>query len=234
MIATLGTTFLRPRFLPADVVRALTLVSLPIATIGWGSTSFAVMSLALFGVVLPRMLGLRQAFDVAVCLLVLLAGWSSALEWYTSVFLWDKVVHVVLTGLLAALLAVIAADLRLVPHAPEAGRVPVALLVFSAGLAIGAVWEMGEWLGHNYVDSRIYVGYDDTIGDLAADGLGGLLVGFALPWLADRREVVRPAAGSGAGSGAGPAGPAASAASAGSAGRHGARPVTRSEGSRRG
>lgn len=191
MIAALGPTFLRPRFTPADVVRLATLVSVPVAAVGWGSTSFAVMALALFGVVVPRALGLRPAFDLAVCLLVLLAGWSSALEWYTSVFLWDKVVHVVLTGLLAALLAVIAADLRLVPHAPDAGRVAVALLVFCAGLAIGAVWEMCEWLGHNFVDSAIYVGYDDTIGDLAADGLGGLLVGFALPWLAASREVVR-------------------------------------------
>jgi len=192
VIATLGTTFLRRRFLAADVVRLLTLVSVPVATVGWGATSFAVMSLALFGVVLPRMLGLRPVFDVAVCVLVLVAGWSSALEWYTSVFLWDKLIHVVLTGLLAALLAVIAADMRLVPHAPDAGRVSVAVLVFCAGLAIGSVWEMGEWLGHNFVDSRIYVGYDDTIGDLAADGLGGLLVGFALPWLARDREVVRP------------------------------------------
>ena len=194
MIATLGETFLRRRFLAADVVRLLTLVSVPVATIGWGSTSFAVMSLALFGVVLPRMLGLRPAFDLAVCVLVLVAGWSSALEWYTSVFLWDKLIHVVLTGLLAALLAVIAADLRLVPHAPDAGRVSVSILVFTVGLAIGAVWEMCEWLGHNYVDSAIFVGYDDTIGDLAADGLGGLLVGLVLPWLAAERDVVQPPA----------------------------------------
>ncbi|WP_220034223.1 hypothetical protein [Curtobacterium sp. MCSS17_008] len=192
MMRSLGMTFLRRKFLAADVVRVLTLVSIPVATIGWGSTSFAVMSLALFGVVLPRMLGLRPAFDMAVCVLVLVAGWSSALEWYTSVFLWDKLIHVVLTGLLAALLAVIAADLRLVPHAPDAGRVSVSLLVFTVGLGIGAVWEMCEWLGHNYVDSKIYVGYDDTIGDLAADGLGGLLVGLALPWLARDREVMQP------------------------------------------
>lgn len=191
---SLGLTFLRRRFLPADVVRVLTLVSIPVATIGWGTTSFAVMSLALFGVVLPRMLGLRPAFDLAVCVLVFVAGWSSALEWYTSVFLWDKLIHVVLTGLLAALLAVIAADLRLVPHAPGAGRIAVSLLVFCAGLAIGAVWEVAEWLGHNFIDPAIHVGYDDTIGDLVADGLGGLLVGLALPWLAAERDVRYPGA----------------------------------------
>ncbi len=192
MIATLGTTFLRPRFMAADVVRALTLVSLVVATIGWGGTAFPVMALCLLGVVVPRMLGLRPTFDMAVCLLVLLSGWSSVLEWYTTVFLWDKFMHVVLTGLLAAVLYVIGSELRAVPAPDSERRVVVAVLALAAGLAIGAVWEMGEWLGHNFVDSRIFVGYDDTIGDLAADGAGGLLVGLGLPWLAARREVVRP------------------------------------------
>jgi hypothetical protein len=192
VIATLGPTFLRPRFLVADVVRALTLVSVVVAAVGWGGTAFPVMALALLGVVMPRMLGLRPAFDVAVCVLVLLAGWSSVLEWYTTVFLWDKFMHVVLTGLLAAVLYVISADLRAVPAPHAERRVVVAVLALCAGLAVGAVWEMGEWLGHNFVDSKIFVGYDDTIGDLAADGSGGLLVGLGLPWLAARREVVRP------------------------------------------
>lgn len=192
MIRTLGPTFLRPRFLVADVVRGLTLVSLVVATIGWGGTAFPVMALCLLGVVVPRMLGLRPAFDVLVCVLVLVAGWSSVLEWYTSVFLWDKLVHVLLTGLLAAVAYVLGSDVRAVP-APHSERpVVVAVLALCAGLAIGAAWEMGEWLGHNFVDSAIYVGYDDTIGDLAADGFGGLLAGFGLPWLAAERTVVHP------------------------------------------
>lgn len=190
MIATLGPTFLRPRFLLADVVRVLTLVSLVVASVGWGGTALPVMALALLGAVVPRMLGLRPAFDLAVCVLALVAGWSSVFEWYTTVFLWDKFVHVVLTGLLAALVYVIGSDLRGVPAAPGARRIAVAVTTTIAGLAVGAVWEMGEWLGHHYVDSAIFVGYDDTIGDLAADGLGALVAGFALPWLAARREVV--------------------------------------------
>jgi hypothetical protein len=192
VIATFGPTFLRPTFLVADIVRALTLVSLVVASIGWGGTAFPVMALSLLGVVVPRMLGLRPAFDVLVCTLVLIAGWSSVLEWYTSLFLWDKLIHVVLTGLLAAVLYVIGADLRAVPAPSDERRVVVALLALCAGLAVGAAWEMGEWLGHNFVDSAIFVGYDDTIGDLAADGAGGLLAGFGLPWLAARRTVVRP------------------------------------------
>lgn len=191
MIATLGPTFLRPRFLAADVVRALTLASLVVATIGWGGTAFPVMALCLLGVVVPRMLGLRPAFDVLVCVLVLVAGWSSVLEWYTSVFLWDKVVHVLLTGLLAAVAYVIAADLRVVRPATRSPLAVVVVVTTVAAFGIGAVWEIGEWAGHTYVDSAIFVGYVDTIGDLAADGFGGVLAGFGLPWLAARRSVVR-------------------------------------------
>lgn len=191
MIATLGPTFLRPRFLAADVVRALTIVSLVVATIGWGGTAFPVMALCLLGVVVPRMLGLRPAFDVLVCVLVLVAGWSSVLEWYTAVFLWDKVVHVLLTGLLAAVAYVIAADLRVVRPATDSPLAVVVVVTTVAAFGIGAVWEIGEWAGHTYVDSAIFVGYVDTIGDLAADGFGGVLAGFGLPWLAARRSVVR-------------------------------------------
>jgi len=191
VIATLGPTFLRPRFLAADVVRALTLASLVVATIGWGGTAFPVMALCLLGVVVPRMLGLRPAFDVLVCVLVLVAGWSSVLEWYTSVFLWDKVVHVLLTGLLAAVAYVIAADLRVVRPATRSPLAVVVVVTTVAAFGIGAVWEIGEWAGHTYVDSAIFVGYVDTIGDLAADGFGGVLAGFGLPWLAARRSVVR-------------------------------------------
>ncbi|WFR68600.1 hypothetical protein P9139_11135 [Curtobacterium flaccumfaciens] len=150
------------------------------------------MSLCLLGVVVPRMLGLRPAFDVLVCVLVLVAGWSSVLEWYTTVFLWDKLVHVLLTGLLAAVAYVIGADLGAV-GAPDRGRLPVVVVLATiTGFGIGAVWEVGEWAGHTYVDPAVFVGYRDTIGDLAADGLGGLLAGFGLPWLAGRRSVVVP------------------------------------------
>ncbi|WP_420364141.1 hypothetical protein AABM26_07880 [Curtobacterium aetherium] len=197
MIATLGLTFLRRphgAVWIADVLRLVTLVSVPVALIGWGAVAFAVMALALLGAVVPRMLGLRPTFDVAVVLLSLVAGWSSPLDWYTTVFLWDKVVHVVLVGLLAGLLYVIASDVGVVASAPRAGVLLSALVALAAGMAIGAVWEIGEWLGHNFIDDTIYVGYDDTIGDLAADGLGALLAGFALPWLSRERRVVRAGA----------------------------------------
>ncbi|PZF64012.1 hypothetical protein DEJ33_12920 [Curtobacterium sp. MCPF17_047] len=195
MIDTFGPTFLRRphgAVWAADVLRIVTLVSVPVAAVGWGAVAFAVTTLALLGTVVPRMLGLRPTFDAAVVLLCLVAAWSSVLDWYTTVFLWDKLVHVILVGLLAALLVVIASDAGVVVSAPRAGVLLSALVALAAGMAIGSVWEIGEWLGHNLVDDTIFVGYDDTIGDMAADGLGALLAGFALPWLSRERRVVQP------------------------------------------
>jgi hypothetical protein len=193
MIATMGATVLRrPRGAEgiADAVRALTVLSVPVAAVGWGPVAFAVLMISLLAVVVPRVLGLRPAFDIALCVLSLVAAWSSLLGWYVSVFLWDKVVHVSLCGALAALLVVIASDLAVVPAPQGAERVVVVVLSTLAGLALGSVWEMFEWVGHTFLDSTIRVGYDDTVGDLAADGAGSLAVGFLLPWLAGDRRVV--------------------------------------------
>jgi hypothetical protein len=195
IVRTAGPTFLRrPRGTEwvADVLRVLTLLSIPLATIGWGPIAFAVMSLTLFGVVVPRILGLRPGFDVALCLLALVAGWSSALEWYTTVPGWDKAIHFLLVGALAVLVVVIASDLGILPDATRM-RVVVAVAVCGTiGLAIGAVWEMFEWVGHNYLDSTIFVGYDDTIGDLLADGGGAVVVGIVARWCASDRRIVEP------------------------------------------
>ncbi len=164
----------------ADVVRVLTLLSIPVATIAGGARRSRDVARVVRGGP-PRMPDSdRVSTWRSACWCS--SPWSSALEWYTSVFLWDKLIHVVLTGLLAALLAVIAADLRLVPHAPDAGRVTVSAPGVHPRLAIGSCGRCASGSGTT-TSLAIYVGYDDTIGDLAATTLGGLLVGLALPWL---------------------------------------------------
>ncbi len=47
-------------------------------------------------------------------------------------------------------------------------------------MAAGVVWEIGEWFGHTFIDTSIVVEYTDTIGDLAAGGLGSLVAGGLL------------------------------------------------------
>jgi hypothetical protein len=55
------------------------------------------------------------------------------------------------------------------------------LLVVALGLSIGALWELYEWIGRNWLgNTSIHVGYDETILDLAMDGLGSLTVALLL------------------------------------------------------
>ena len=74
---------------------------------------------------------------------------------------------------------VLAARLEVVPGVlgtrPRA-RVPI-VFITSAGLALSALWEMVEWVGYAFITDEIFVTYVDTIGDMAAGGLGALVGG---------------------------------------------------------
>ncbi len=61
--------------------------------------------------------------------------------------------------------------------ATAAGTVVVAVAV---GLALSAVWEMVEWAGWLFISDEIFVGYQDTIGDMAIGGVGAAVAGLVL------------------------------------------------------
>lgn len=191
----------------ADAVRVVAALSVVVVGVGWGVVEIAVLMLALLGTLVPRMLGLRASVDLMVGVAVLGAAWSSVFELYTRIAGYDTVVHFALNGLLAAVVVVLAQRAGWVVSvsgpgrggAGRSARVGSVVLTVAFGLAVGTLWEMGEWAGHTLVDSAIFVDYDDTIGDLAAGGLGSLLVGLALPFVVggDVRERVARASSSG-------------------------------------
>ena len=201
----------------ADAVRVVAALSVVVVGVGWGVVEIAVLMLALLGTLVPRMLGLRASVDLMVGVAVLGAAWSSVFELYTRVAGYDTVVHFVLNGLLAAVVVVLARRVGWVVSPDDAGRggagrsarVGSVVLTVAFGLAAGTLWEMGEWAGHTLVDSAIFVGYDDTIGDLAAGGLGSLLAGLAMPFVVggDVRGRVARASSSGVDGGAVGVGP---------------------------
>lgn len=162
----------------ADGVRLLVAASVVVAALGWGWIQFAVFMLALLAALAPRALALPGVLDIATGVAALLAAWSNVLDLYDSVPGWDKFIHAVLGGLVALLAVILAQRAGATPEA-GARRSRLLLVAFTAtcGLATGAIWEMLEWFGHTYIDPAVHVGYDDTIGDLAADGLGSLAAG---------------------------------------------------------
>ncbi|MBF4461378.1 MULTISPECIES: hypothetical protein [unclassified Rathayibacter] len=179
----------------ADAVRMAGALSIVAAALGWGLVDVAVFGLAAIGLVLPRFLGIRAALDAAFGIALLVASWSSVLDLYAAWTTWDLVVHGVLNGLVAVVAFLLAARAGVVP--PVAGQggplAPAVVLCVCFGITAGVLWEWGEWAGHRFIDSSIFVGYDDTLGDLAAGALGSLLAGSLMRYWSATSRVGRAA-----------------------------------------
>lgn len=177
----------------ADGLRVLGLLSVLAAFIGWGLVEVLLFLLVLLGQLLTRAAGTHPVLDGATSAVLLLASWSAVLDWYTAVPALDLAVHFAATGVLAAL------AFRLWQRWPEPAPQPASgtravLHVLSLGALLSVLWEFGEWFGYYLVSSEINVGYDDTVGDLAAGLLGSLAAGTVL---ARRRPAADVAGGAG-------------------------------------
>ncbi|HEY4615036.1 MAG TPA: hypothetical protein VIG75_06215 [Citricoccus sp.] len=160
----------------ADVAAVLTVLSLVAGTLD-GVVAVALFALVLLGQVVVRLVPLQAAVQAGTAVSLLAAAWAAMTDAYQLVSWLDVLAHFAVTGLLAVLstTAVYRAGwLRAGPGA--AGTV---LLTTALGVLLAVAWEFGEWVGHTYLDPAIQVGYDDTVGDLAA-GLAGAAAGGVL------------------------------------------------------
>lgn len=168
----------------SDGVRLLGVVSLLAVLLWHGPVEAALFALVLLGLLVSRCLPAAPLFSSLYGLTLLLAAWSSVMDLYARISWWDLAVHFAATGTIAVmawyLLAAYGAVTAWHPGGRPVPRFAVPAVVTALGLALSVLWEFGEWWGHNYVDATINVGYQDTIGDLAAGGFGSLLSGFLL------------------------------------------------------
>ncbi|MFO6452241.1 MULTISPECIES: hypothetical protein [unclassified Aeromicrobium] len=175
-----------------DVLRAAGVVSVVAATIQGGWMGFALFFLVLGGLFIPRAIGTGPALDVAYCTALLLGGWAAQLDWYVAVPELDIVVHAVATGLIAALTWQVLVKVGALPAHDDPRiarpRLGAFIVTITTAVALAVVWEFLEWMGHTWLDDRIQVGYDDTIGDLAAGALGALVAALVV----SRTSVAEP------------------------------------------
>jgi hypothetical protein len=188
--------------LTADGLRAVALVCIVVAGIGWGPIPAASLALVAGGMMIPRLLAIRPSVDIAFGVVVLVAVWSSVLDIYITTPWWDLPVHLVTNGLCAALLYILLERFRLVAAAATLPRpvLTTTVLTTALGLALGVVWEIFEWFGHTFLDPEIYVGYTDTIGDLVWGAAGAVLAGLGMRFLTGHtttRGAAEPATGPG-------------------------------------
>jgi hypothetical protein len=166
---------------------ALTVLSLAVA-LRWGVVGVALMALVLLGVTLARVLRLPGGVQLVLTLVLVVAAWAALLGLYQRWWWLDLVVHVVATGLLAVL-GVVVLDRTGLLRLPVLGlpeRLGLIGAALGVGLVLAVVWELGEWVGHTYLDPAIFVSRTDTVGDLAAALCGSAVAGA---WLSGRRSV---------------------------------------------
>lgn len=173
-----------PARLIADAAALLTLLSLVLGL--WDSgVAVALYSLVLLGQTVVRLAPLRASVQAGTAVILLAAAWAALLNAYQLIPWLDLVMHVVATGLLAAIgaAALLSGGWLQTGPATRAVRAGQTMLTAGLGALLAVLWEVGEWFGHTLLDPAIQVGYEDTVGDLAAGVLGALLAGLVLDQL---------------------------------------------------
>jgi hypothetical protein len=167
---------------PGDVVRAAAVGSLAVGIVAFGSVAGALFFLVLGGVLVPRFLRVPAALDLCFGSSLLLAAWASQLGWYEAVPWLDLLVHTVCTGLVAVVgvIVMIRGQMLEVGAHPRRAKAGLVAVTTAIGALSAIVWEVGEWVGHTYLDEGIDVGYSDTVADLAFGLAGAMLAGLVL------------------------------------------------------
>ena len=133
--------------------------------------------------------------------LTLVAAWCGALDLYETVAWLDVAMHLVVTGLVAAVAHVVLASRSAAFVDPRTARAAGAgggsvIVTAALGATLSVLWEVGEQLGHTYLDPTIYVEQADTVGDLVMGLLGSAIVGTLLVRVRPRTPSARqPSAG---------------------------------------
>lgn len=173
----------------ADAVRVFGLFSVVIAAVWFDLTDAGVLAFTLPGLLVPRFVGVRAGVDITFCLTLLVAAWSNVFDLYTRIAWWDLAVHLVCTAAIAAIFYLLLSRFGFVAIPGRNAVLGAVLLTAMLGLAMSALWEMVEWIGHTYISDEIFVSYDDTITDMAVGGLGALLSGIVVSFV----QLLRPA-----------------------------------------
>ncbi|HEV2071759.1 MAG TPA: hypothetical protein VGR26_18395 [Acidimicrobiales bacterium] len=175
------------------MARVTAIVAVPLALALSGSEGAIRFALVFLILLAPRFLHIPAPVDTAFAVALLVAAWAGAAGWYHAAWWVDVVVHFITTGVSAGATYLMLVHLGILVRADLRGSVRersrLVLLVVALGLAIGALWELYEWAARNWLgNTSIHVGYDDTILDLAMDGLGSLAVALVLVAALPRRS----------------------------------------------
>lgn len=168
-------------FHATDVPRLVALLAVPLAWLQFGPLEAMVMLLVSGGTWALRYYSVSTWQDGLSQLVLMASGVFSVLGTYRVVAWLDLVVHLLMLCVLTLLVHDALRAHRMLPAASTPRlRWGQLLALTSIGTLLAVLWEIGEWIGHEFIDPGVGVGYRDTLGDLAA----GMLGAGAAAWIA--------------------------------------------------
>lgn len=183
MTATPGQRWLagQGRWMLGDAVRLAGAASVPLVAVIAGGPAAAAMFLALGGAMALRFLRMPTLTDIVGQIVLLASAWWAATGAYEAVWWLDLFAHAASGAVLALLTRELLLRARLLPAGVGARAATARVLhVSTAVLALGFLWELGEWAGFALINPAINVGYEDTMTDLLADAVGGIVAALAV------------------------------------------------------
>jgi hypothetical protein len=159
---------------PLDVAR----IAFIVATIVWIVLGHAMTGVVAASavIILARVISLPRFYDASVILVMFLLAWGSALSIYGSWGFYDNLVHFITPLLTTGMLYLLLVRLGVLPELQDLKqghqRIGFFLTVMALGMAIGAGWEVIEWLLDQLSDVGRVASASDTATDLISDTLG--------------------------------------------------------------
>jgi uncharacterized membrane protein HdeD (DUF308 family) len=162
---------------PLDVVR-LAFIGGTLAFALMGRSTAVGLTAASVLLLICRIIDLPRRFDFAVIVAMTMTAWGTALGLYGDYYFYDNVVHAVAPVFYAPVLYLVLVRLEVLvdPEHTSIARHHVGVFVstLALGMAVGAGYEVVEWLSDSLLGTHFVQSVDDTGSDLLEDTLGSL------------------------------------------------------------
>lgn len=188
---------------PIDVLRLLFIAGTVAYALMGRSTAIG-LSAASVLLLVARIVNLPRRFDLSVIAAMTLIAWGTAFGLYGEHYFYDNVVHGLSPFFYSPVLYIALVRLGVLAD-PEETRSPtyhhagVFVTTLAIGMAVGAGYEVVEWLSDTLAGTHFVKSVDDTGSDLLEDTLGSIAgAAFVTVWSvrhwATRRVAVGPVA----------------------------------------
>jgi uncharacterized membrane protein HdeD (DUF308 family) len=171
---------------PLDVLRLVFFAGTVAFAIMGRSTAVGLTAASLL-LLIARIVNLPRRFDLGVIVAMTFIAWGTALSLYGRFHFYDTIVHGTTPVFYAPVLYVCLVRLGVLTDPEQARsrmqRSGVFVSTLAIGMAVGAGYEVIEWLSDSLLGTAFVENADDTGRDLLADTLGSLVgAAFVTAW----------------------------------------------------